>query len=579
MAKDDASGGLLSKVARFVRHPTVDWRDLDAHTAAVDAEREALKAAIQRKRRNDQVRHRELNALRALMRQQQAPSRHPESEPPADATPSQPPSPEGDKSRTIEQIARIEEQMAANWLQRGAGDTVPDVLHIGSGTTIPARLEGGVTVPAHLQARAGEASDFSMTIDVVTLDPHVDEWDGALSHPAVAEAAVRFANGQNEATEQALRSLLVQEGLSPTARVAGGVLLDFLYAQGDLEAFEEYAAEHAERFGLPVPRWPAPPPAPVVAQPAGAPAASPGLQAWICPLLLDAAAVTDLHRLVAGAGEDKWLDWTDLVSADLPAAQALLAVVEGWLQQPIEFHFRGAVVLRRRLKASTPSGRSENDPVWWLLRLALLRLMHRRDEFDLAALDYCVTYGVLPPEWVEPVCRFQLAETMPAGALPLAGGEPQDLTTEPIQPLDTQLAGLEVMEWPSMVSTLSGSDTQFPALPTQPAEPWTVTEPLRPAAGVRAAAALSGELQGDVPQTLAMLDTALAAHPIDQPFLLDCHALQRVDFAAAGSLLQWFMATTSRGLKIELDGVSRLVGAFFHVVGVDEAVTVRLRQY
>jgi ABC-type transporter Mla MlaB component len=578
MAKGDSSVSFLSKVARFVRHPTVDWTELDARTAGVDEEREALKAAIQRKRRNDQVRHRELNALRELMRQQRA---HP---PQADAAVadeavSVPPS-SGlgvDKSRTIEQIARIEEQMSAHWLQRRADEAAGDGLRIGSGTTIPARLDGGVTVPAHLQARAGELPTFPMTIDLVTEDPNagVTDWDGALSHPAIAEAAVRFANGQADETEQSLRALMVQEALSPVAQAAGGLLLDALYARGDLEGFEEFAAEHAERFGGPVPRWPVlASSAPVaVAPPVGA---GPAVHSWTCPLLLDAACVAELHRLVSQPGGHKWLDWTDLVSAALPAAQALLSVVEVWLQRPIEFHFRGGAVLRRRLKASTPSGRRENDSVWWLLRLALLRLMRRRDEFDLAALDYCVTYGVLPPDWQEPVCRFEVAEAVPAGVLQApAAAEVPALASEPIHPLDTQLAGLDVLEWPAMVTTVQEGDAPVSPASAAASRGFLAEAALRPGMAV----ALAGVLQGDIPQALQSLDAALQAHPLDRVFRIDGHALHRVDFAAAGSLLQWFMATTARGLKVELVGVSRLVGAFFHVVGIDEAVTVRLRQY
>ncbi len=279
--------------------------------------------------------------------------------------------------------------------------------------------------------------------------------------------------------------------------------------------------------------------------------------------------MAELHRLVAQPGGHKWLDWTDLVSADLAAAQALLGVVQGWLQQPLAFHFRGGAVLRRRLKASTPSGRRENDPVWWLLRLALLRLMGRRDEFDLAALDYCVTYGVLPPEWAEPVCRFEVAEAAPDPVAP----DPvaPEAVGEPIHPLDTQLAGLDVLEWPAMATTVAGADAAPTRSPPVPA----VTEPLRPGTAV----AVQGVLQGDIPDTVLALDAALQHHPVDQPFRIDCHGLRRVDFAAAGSFLQWFMAHTARGLTVELVGVSRLVAAFFHVVGVDETVTVRLRQY
>lgn len=578
MAKaDPGKGGFLSKVARFVRHPTVDWSELDARTQGVDEEREALKAAIQRKRRNDAVRHRELNELRELMRRQPGDSSA-DGQACGDGRSSLPAGGgSSDKTRTIEQIARIEEQMASHWMSlRGAGEARP-ITHIGSGTTIPAQLEGGVTQPAHLQARSGP-SGFPMTIDVVTEDPNAGnaDWEPALSHPAIAEAAVRFANAQYADTERALRTLMVEEALSPTARAAGEVLLDALHAQGNLEGFEECAAELAERFGGPVRHWPeegtaAGPVAEEGEPTSGATPVPARWGSWRCPLLLDASVVAQLHTTVAASGGRAWLDWTDLLSADLPAAQALLALVNNWLRQPIEFHFRGAAVLRRRLKASTPSGRRENDPVWWLLRLALLRLMQRRDEFDLAALDYCVTYGVLPPEWEEPVCRFQVAETAPEGLdAQAAAPEPGH---EPIHPLDTQLVGLDVLEWPAMATTVTGAETRFPAL--QNPQGWAATEPLRQGAAV----ALTGTLQGDVPGTLARLDAALDAHPIDRPFRIDCHGLLRVDFAAAGSLLQWFMAASSRGLKVELVEVSRLVGAFFHVVGIDEAVTVRLRQY
>lgn len=568
MAKADPPSGFLSKVARFVRHPTVDWAELEAPTAGVDEERAALKAALQRKRRNDRVRHHELNALRELMNRQRAEAQTgDESDGASSVSPSVGAS--SDKSRTIEQIARIEEQMSAHWQQRQGAGTV-------AGATIPARLESGVTVPAHLRARQAASTTFPMTIDMVTEDPNLNapDWDAALSHAAIAEAAVRFANGQAAEAQKALRALMAQEGLSHTARAAAVVLLDILHAAGDLEGFEELAAEYAERFGVPVPAWPQPgaalsrEPAEQAADATGKGAPAGGVQPWTCPMLLDAGAVEALQHLTASPAGTKWLDWTHLVSADEPAARALLVLVEGWLERPVEFHMRGGAVLRRRLKASTPSGRDENDKVWWLLRLALLRLMRRRDEFDLAALDYCVTYGVLPPEWSEPVCRFQVAESVPV-VLPEWDAGSAGPAGEPIQPLSTQLAGLDVHEWPAMATAMPG-ETLFPALPSTQSL-WPVTQP----GGV----ALHGVLAGDVTQALAALDAGLASHPIDQPFRIDCRALLRVDFAAAGSLLQWFMATGGRGLKVELSGVSPLIGAFFHVVGIDEAVTVRLRQY
>jgi hypothetical protein len=57
MTKDDSNGGFLSKVVKFVRHPTTSWSDLDTRSADRESEynKAALKEMIERKRRNDFV--------------------------------------------------------------------------------------------------------------------------------------------------------------------------------------------------------------------------------------------------------------------------------------------------------------------------------------------------------------------------------------------------------------------------------------------------------------------------------------------------------------------------------------------
>src|SRR6218665_777024 len=75
MSKEESApaGGLLSKVVRFVRHPTVDWGELDA--APDDKEspysKQMLKEMIERKRNNDFVRRREFDQLRKLRQREQ----------------------------------------------------------------------------------------------------------------------------------------------------------------------------------------------------------------------------------------------------------------------------------------------------------------------------------------------------------------------------------------------------------------------------------------------------------------------------------------------------------------------------
>jgi len=90
---------------------------------------------------------------------------------------------------------------------------------------------------------------------------------------------------------------------------------------------------------------------------------------------------------------------------------------------------------------------------------------------------------------------------------------------------------------------------------------------------------LQGELCGDITPVIETLRAELGRHEAGTPLVIDCHALLRVDFPAAGSLLQWLLDAVGRGVQPELHGLNRLVAAFFHVVGIDEAATLQLREY
>lgn len=135
---------------------------------------------------------------------------------------------------------------------------------------------------------------------------------------------------------------------------------------------------------------------------------------------------------------------------------------------------------------------------------------------------------------------------------------------------------------------MTAGESEFPAVPTQMAG-WSIQTQ-----GGEAGPAvhLEGVLQGDMAQALQALDAAVegvaprasspgegAVSPPSRVLVIDARRLQRVDFAAAGALLQWLLAARGRGVRVELDGVNHLLAVLFHVVGIDEVATVRLRQY
>ena len=57
------------------------------------------------------------------------------------------------------------------------------------------------------------------------------------------------------------------------------------------------------------------------------------------------------------------------------------------------------------LQEAAPTGVRDADPAYWQLRLDALRMANRPDQFDEAAIDYCVTYEVSPPSWEPARCQ------------------------------------------------------------------------------------------------------------------------------------------------------------------------------
>ena len=59
--------------------------------------------------------------------------------------------------------------------------------------------------------------------------------------------------------------------------------------------------------------------------------------------------------------------------------------------------------------------------------------------------------------------------------------------------------------------------------------------------------------------------------------ILSCRNLIRVDFSAAGTLLNWVSNHHAQNRLVQFVDVHRLVSAFFHVIGITEYAKVVLR--
>jgi hypothetical protein len=86
---------------------------------------------------------------------------------------------------------------------------------------------------------------------------------------------------------------------------------------------------------------------------------------------------------------------------------------------------------------------------------------------------------------------------------------------------------------------------------------------------------LSGQLVGDIAATLARLHGQLGAAPVVS---VSCARLIRVDFIAAGDLLNWVLSRRNESRSVQFIDTHRLVALFFGAMGINEHAKVQVRK-
>ena len=86
---------------------------------------------------------------------------------------------------------------------------------------------------------------------------------------------------------------------------------------------------------------------------------------------------------------------------------------------------------------------------------------------------------------------------------------------------------------------------------------------------------LSGQLIGDISATLAKLQSESNLAPL---ISVSCSRLIRVDFIAAGDLLNWVLGKRNEGRAVQFVDTHRLVALFFGAMGINEHAKVQVRK-
>jgi hypothetical protein len=360
----------------------------------------------------------------------------------------------------------------------------------------------------------------------------------AVHDEGLDEAVIAFAGGDFQGCERSLQALIAPRGDRRNHDETWLVMFDLYRAIGQQSKFETLTMEYVEHFHRSSPQWFSLPK--LLAEATAAPPAAEPQNAsvgWVCPETLDGEAVNKLEALSMQLPLPWVMDWTGLASIDVEGAGQLRKLFASWASQALTMHWVGGDRLLEVLQELAPTGVRDVDPVYWMLRLEALRLAHRPDQFDEVAIDYCVTFEVSPPSWENARCKAQLTDsTAPASTLPLT----MSVVSEPIT---------SVMDPPEEDEPTSA--------------PVQITS-----------VELSGQLAGDIGPILDALAERAGGSRVIR---ISCALLMRVDFVAAGDLLNWVAARHAEGREIVFQETHRLVALMFGAMGINENARVQLR--
>jgi ABC-type transporter Mla MlaB component len=360
--------------------------------------------------------------------------------------------------------------------------------------------------------------------------------------PELEEAAIRFANGDNAGAEAGLMEVLGPKGSRVDHDDTWLTLFDLYRATGQQDRFENAAIDFAGRFGRSAPQWFSLPE--MVARMQAPAAAESTSQAanWTCPATLGTQTIVAMNAALAKAPQPWRLNWSKLNAIDDAAVEPLTKLFTQWAAQPLQLRFIGSDHLEQVLKNATPSSDKDVNPALWKLRMEVLRVMHRPDEFELVALDYCVTYEVSPPSWDSARCDYKplQADGSYVPGHTIIGDAFRDSLSSGLGYGDTNIIPGGALSQMSNISTVE----------------------------------LSGQILGDASEALGTLDSRLEGADV---MVISCARLMRIDFSAAGTLLNWVTSRQAEGRQVQFVEVHRLVAAFFNVIGISEHARVMAR--
>lgn len=430
---------------------------------------------------------------------------------------------------TAEKIDRIESEMALDFPTGNA--PAPAVPPVQASTSLqqptlpptpPASDSSVSKSPSRKRRPEGTAStvpSLGQSTDILLGDSilaNALELSDSASNPAIEEAAILYANGQALPAAAALQDAIRNDaaGHHAAATQAWLMLFELLQVLDKRAEFENLAIDYAVRFETSAPAWLNLAVADTAAPAASTTPADRAVVTFTGVLNGGILPLLDQLKRLAQKNPVLWLEFDKLTAVDAPGADLMLRVFTAFQKSNHEVVLSGCAHLSSLCQKAVEVGRHDTSTSIWMLLLETYRLLNRRAAFEEAGIDYCVTYEVSPPSWEPPSRRFRV-EDGHAEASVVVGVEAESLDPDVI--------------------------------------------------------ALRGDLIGKLESELQRLNNFSSVH---EHICVDCSRLRRVDFTAAGALLNWAVSMQVAGSPVRFVEVGHLIAALFVVMGLHEVAQI-----
>ncbi|NDP59295.1 MAG: hypothetical protein GZ090_08065 [Oxalobacteraceae bacterium] len=218
--------------------------------------------------------------------------------------------------------------------------------------------------------------------------------------PIIEEAAILFANDQNEIVESMLLDAIEDDQVGDASRTVWAMLFDLYQITGRQAVFEKLAADYANKFERSPPTWMAS----AQDEPVSS-ATTPSASAVIALSGdLDASIQKQLERVhkLGTSNSILQLDFTRVGTITREGCAMLLETLKQLQQAGSSVALIHASELSDRVRAICETGLREDTEAAWLLLLELLQLQNRQQDFEDTSIDYCVLFEVSPPAFIAP---------------------------------------------------------------------------------------------------------------------------------------------------------------------------------